>query len=105
MRAIAVVSAAVAELFFEGFAHAVDVAVLAEDERQDEPVVARAYLAVGAVIAHEGAGGPGGGIGKREGNRVALCGVVAGAMADVARGEQAAARQWAASLRRRPCRT
>ena len=83
--------AAVAQFFFERFAHAIDVAVLAEDQREDEPVIACAYLAVGAVIAHEGAAGPGRGVGKREGDGMALCSVSAGAMAGVARGEQAAA--------------
>ena len=89
--AIAVMRAAVAEFFFESFAHAVDVAVFAEDEGEDEPVVACAHLAVGAVVAHEGAAGPRGGIGKRERNGMALRGVSAGAMTDVTRGEQTAA--------------
>src|SRR6516165_5160723 len=82
--------AAVAQLFLKGLAHAVDIAVLTEDEGKDDPVVARAYLSVRAVITHEGATGPGGRIWKMERNRMTLGGVSAGAMTYVTRGEQSA---------------
>src|SRR5215472_12979030 len=81
---------AVAKLFFEGLAHTVDVAVLAEDQRQHDPVVARANLTISAVIAHKGTPGPGGRIRKVERNRMPLRSVAAGAMAYVARGEESA---------------
>ena len=90
--AITRVGAAVAELFFERLAHLLHIAVLAEDQRQHDPVVARAHLAIGAMKAHEGALGPRRCVGQRSGRGVTDGGVVAGAMADVARGEQSAAR-------------
>jgi len=91
-RAIAVVRGTVAEFFFERLAHAVNVAVLAEDEREDEPVIACAYLPVRAGIAHERARCPGGGIGNLKRCGMTPRGVSAGPVADVSRGEQAAAR-------------
>ena len=91
-RAIAIVRTSVAEFFFESFAHAVDIAVLAEDERKHEPVVARSHLAVGAMVAHEGAESDREASGSGEGDGMALRSVFAGAMTDVAGGEQAAAR-------------
>ena len=87
VTAVAVVGDAVAKLFFKGFAHPLDVAVFAEDEGQHNPVVARAHLAVGAAIAVEGACGPGAGIGQRTGHWMALCSVVAYAVADGACGD------------------
>ena len=89
--AIGGVGAAVTEFFFESFFQLLDVAVLTEDERKNDPVIACAYLAIGAVVAHEGAAGPGRGIGQGIGNGVASGGVSAGAMLDVLRGEQGAA--------------
>ncbi len=65
-RAIAVMRSAVSQFLFERLAHTIDVAVLAEDEGKNEPVVSRAYLSIGTVIAHEGAREPRGGIGKIE---------------------------------------
>jgi len=83
--------AAIAELFFERFPHAIDVAVLAEDERQYDPVVACAHLAVSAVVAHEGAAGPGGSVGKREGDRMTLRRIAPCAVTCVTCREQSAA--------------
>ena len=92
MLAIAVLRAAVAQLFFERLSHPLHVAVLAKHQRQHNPVVARAHLAVGrwkpmkVRAAHADASGGANGGGLARGR------VVAGAVAHVARGEQAAAR-------------
>src|SRR5437588_2302188 len=43
----------VSEPFFEGFAQNVDIAVLAEDQRYNQPVITRACLAVSASVAQE----------------------------------------------------
>ncbi len=43
--------AAVAKLLFESLAQCVDVAVLAEDEREHEPIITRAYLTIFAMVA------------------------------------------------------
>ena len=63
MAAIAILRDAVAQFLFERLAHTLHVAVFAKHQRQHQPVVARAYLAVGAMKAVEGARGPGRSIG------------------------------------------
>src|SRR5215475_7209403 len=45
----------VAQSFVESFAQYVDIAVLAENERNDEPVIARAYLSISALVSKKGA--------------------------------------------------
>ncbi len=53
-----------AELFLERLADHVDVAILAEDQRDHQPMIARPDLAIAAVIAEEGALLPGTNIGR-----------------------------------------
>src|ERR1019366_3662907 len=50
MLAITAIGAAVAQLFFKSFTHILYIPVFAEDQRQDDPIVARAHLAIGAVV-------------------------------------------------------
>ena len=56
--AVAVVRSAVSQFFFESLFHPLHVAVLAEDQRQHQPVIARAHLTVGAAITLEATTGP-----------------------------------------------
>ena len=88
VAAVAIMRTAIAQLLFEGFAQAFDVAVFTEDKRKDDPVVARTHLAVGAPIAHEGARGPWCWIRQGKRSRRARRRVVAGAMANGARGDE-----------------
>jgi len=47
-----------AEFLFEGLLEHADIAVFAEDQRNDQPVIARADLAVGAMVATKSGAGP-----------------------------------------------
>jgi hypothetical protein len=52
------VRAAVTQFLFQRLSHPIDVAVLAEYERHHQPVIARAHLAIRAVIAQKAALSP-----------------------------------------------
>ncbi len=92
MLAIVVMGAAITEFLFQRFFHALHITVLAKHQRQHQPIVARADLAVGAAIAHERALGPRRCIRQRKRDRLAHRGVCACTMTHIARREQAAAR-------------
>jgi hypothetical protein len=73
----------VAELLPEGLLEHPHVAVLAEDQRDHQPVVGRAHLAVGAVEAEEVASFPARDVGWRPRERRAGRSIVGGGMDDV----------------------
>src|ERR1700761_7041154 len=82
----------VAKLLLESIAQRFDIAVLAEHQRNYQPVIARAYLAVRTMVTVKGTRRPGGDIWSRPGIFAHLGAKAGGIVLHVARAEQAAAR-------------
>ena len=88
--AVGGVGAAVAQLFFEGLRICSTSRFCAKDQRHHDPIIARAYLTVLAMVAKKAAGLPGGGVGDVGGHVLARRCIGAGAMANIGGGDEAA---------------
>ncbi len=82
----------VTKLFLEGIAQRFDIAVFAKDQRNHQPVIARAHLAVGTMVTVKSARRPTRDVGRSPGVFAYLGAKTGGVMLHVARAEQAAAR-------------
>ncbi len=86
----------VTKLFLESIAQGLNIAVLAEDEGNHQPIIARAHLTVGAMVAIEGARSPARHVWRRP-DKFSRFGTEAGGIVlHISSAQQTAARNWLA---------